>query len=150
MARHAHHSSPLLGQCWARTANAGPALNLHLFWCLVYAGHDLDIVPAVARHYTSSRITFCPQQALDVESVLLYCWTNIVDGGPTLNQHCFTVLCPVGHALSPMILYHIARKRETLAWCYCGVGPAFVTLAGIVSVSRVHWVFVFLWTWLHT
>ena len=25
--------------------------------------------------------------------------SNVVDGGPTLNQHCFNVLCPLGTQL---------------------------------------------------
>ena len=33
---------------------------------------------------------FCarpPQQAPDVDPMLFYCWSSIVDGGPTIKQH---------------------------------------------------------------
>ena len=28
-----------------------------------------------------------------LEPMLIYCWFSVVDGGPTLNQHWFRVLC---------------------------------------------------------
>ena len=28
---------------------------------------------------------------LDTETMLVYCWSNVADGGPTVNQHCFGI-----------------------------------------------------------
>ena len=30
---------------------------------------------------------FTAQQTRDVDSMLLYCWSSVADGGPTLKQH---------------------------------------------------------------
>ena len=32
------------------------------------------------------------------ETMLVYCWPNVCDAGPTLNQHCFNALCLLGWA----------------------------------------------------
>ena len=31
------------------------------------------------------------QQTRDVDPMLVWCWSGVEDGGPTLNQHCFNV-----------------------------------------------------------
>ena len=36
------------------------------------------------------------QQRRDVDSVLVYCWTNVADVGPTINKHWIDVLCLLG------------------------------------------------------
>ena len=33
------------------------------------------------------------QQTQDLEPTLIYCWSSVVDGGPTLQQHWFNVSC---------------------------------------------------------
>ena len=80
-----------------------------------------------------------------VSSIVDRRWTGVA----------FTALCLVGHVLSTVIPYHIARKRETLAWCWFSAGPAFMARhwSGIVTVSSrslstSFFCFVFLWTWL--
>ena len=34
----------------------------------------------------------------DVESMLVYRWSSVVDGGPTVNQHWFNVFCLLGQS----------------------------------------------------
>ena len=58
------------------------------------------------------------QQTQDVESMLVYCWSNVVDGGPTLNQYWFNVLCLLGYRV---VFQNNPVKRSdvtgnTLAW----------------------------------
>ena len=36
------------------------------------------------------------QQTRDIEAMLGQCWADVVDGGPTLNQHWFNVSCLLG------------------------------------------------------
>ena len=33
---------------------------------------------------------------LAIQQKLIYCWANVEDGGPTLNQHWFYVSCVLG------------------------------------------------------
>ena len=33
------------------------------------------------------------EQTRDIEPMLDQCWADVVDGGPTLNQHWFNVSC---------------------------------------------------------
>ena len=37
-----------------------------------------------------------PQQTRDIEPMLGQCWTDVVDGGPTLIQHCFNIPSNIG------------------------------------------------------
>ena len=39
------------------------------------------------------------QQTQDVESMLVWCWSNVVDGGPTSNEHWFNALCLLGYIM---------------------------------------------------
>ena len=41
------------------------------------------------------------QQTQDIETMLDQYWADVVDGGSTLNQHCFNVLCLLGGATNP-------------------------------------------------
>ena len=36
------------------------------------------------------------QQTRDIEPMLVYCWADVADGVPTLNQHWFNVSCLPG------------------------------------------------------
>ena len=37
-----------------------------------------------------------PQQTRDVDPMLVYCWSDVVDGGATLTQHWVNVSCLLG------------------------------------------------------
>ena len=47
------------------------------------------------------------QQTQDVETMLVQRWSNVVDGGAALNQHCFNLLCLLGYA------YYIFKTLST-------------------------------------
>ena len=36
------------------------------------------------------------RQTRDIESLLVQCWTSVVDGGPTLNQQWLNIWCFLG------------------------------------------------------
>ena len=46
---------------------------------------------AVAMVLTSHHIMPYPQQTRHVEPMLVQCWADVVDGGPTLTQNWFNV-----------------------------------------------------------
>ena len=120
VARHTQDSRLLLGQCWASAEDAGPALTLPRVGALCMLGKTRAgwPCPLVSGHRSGSRIILCLQQTQDVESVLLWRWSNVVDGRPALYQTCFTVLCLVCHIFSPVIPYPIAKTRKTLPRCF--------------------------------
>ena len=53
-----------------------------LYKCFVFAGYAIKIKNT--------------QQTQGVESMLVSRWSNVVDGGPTLDQPWFNVLCLLG------------------------------------------------------
>ena len=66
---------PALVQCWTTICDDGPALYLACFdWW--YLGHT---------HETRY-----------LESMLVWRWSNVVNGGPMLNQHWFNILYLLG------------------------------------------------------
>ena len=50
----------------------------------------------VDKLYHGNRFPTKPQQTPDIEQMLVQCWADVVDGGPTLNQHWFNVSCLLG------------------------------------------------------
>ena len=67
----------------------------------VFAAGGLCSHPSVRRHiskyWLARNVLFgrvgLSQLIRDVETMLVYCWASVVDGGPTINQHCFNVRC---------------------------------------------------------
>ena len=68
------------------------------------------------------RATSTYQQTQDVESMLVWRWSSVVDGGPTLNQSWFKVLCLLGswwthhESLQSIYLTLLAFKMQTHRW----------------------------------
>ena len=52
-----------------------------------------------------------PQQTCEIGPTLVYCWANVVDGGPTVNQRWADVSCLVGHMLSQASMSTVHRPR---------------------------------------
>ena len=62
-----------------------------LYKCFVFTGKlGLRRVYYILSSRTASSYVLVSfsQQARDIDSMLVYCWTDAVDGGPTVNQHC--------------------------------------------------------------
>ena len=56
--------------------------------------HDHDHVDMVTAMHRYAGDAPLPGTALHVVPVLFYCWTSIVDDGPTLKQLWVNLLCP--------------------------------------------------------
>ena len=50
----------------------------------------LDMIYRLLNSHIASQLT------RDIEPILAQCWVDVVDGGPTLNQHWFNVSCLLG------------------------------------------------------
>ena len=50
---------------------------------------------------TSYHLGMITLQIRNVETVLFQCWASVEDGGPTLKQHCFSVMCLLGKVYPP-------------------------------------------------
>ena len=46
--------------------------------------------------WSAAMLTECTQQTRDAGPMLVWCWANVVDGGPTSNQHWPSVSCLLG------------------------------------------------------
>ena len=56
--------------------------------------------PQYSLHHTSTTSSLA-QQTRYIEPILSQCWADVVDGGPTLRQHCwFNVLCMLDSILT--------------------------------------------------
>ena len=57
------------------------------------------------RHYCSVYMngTLRPQHTQDIDHVLVQCWPNVFDAGPTLNEHMDNVPCLLGRDRGPML-----------------------------------------------
>ena len=77
--------------------------------------HCLDHGTGVDHMMCSADLIQCnTQQTQDVESILVKRWSTVYDAGPTLNQHCFNVLCLLGSPYSvknnSIYLYYISQR----------------------------------------
>ena len=66
------------------------------------------------------------QRTQDVESMFVWRWSSVVDGGPTLNQHWFNVLCLLGWVFCP----NSGPTSQTLSqrWLRAQFLPQFLRL----------------------
>ena len=62
-------------------------------------------------------VSLATQQTRYINPLLVQCWTSVVDGGPTMDQHWFDVSCLLG------------SESETLTQCCFNVGPSFAARA---------------------
>ena len=53
-------------------------------------------------------------QTRDIEPLLVQCWSNVVDGGPTLNQQWLNVSCLLGKQVSPMCFQALECPLRTV------------------------------------
>ena len=47
----------------------------------------------VRRYSLETQVTYAPDEHVDIDPMLVYCWANVADAGPTLNQHWVDVSC---------------------------------------------------------
>ena len=64
------------------------------------------------------------QQTWEVGQALVYCWANVIDGGPTINQRNWaSVSCLLGssrtlHFGNPKLVLLFCLYAEIVCWCW--------------------------------
>ena len=117
-----------MADCWASEHAVCPALH-HLLVLVVAAGETTVFAwgTSSARVSTHSRtlslyhsavltdlalppvLPVSAQQTRDIKPMLVQCWSGVVDGGTTLNQHWFNASCLLGFDLFASTLNNIAN-----------------------------------------
>ena len=78
------------------------------------------------------------QQTQDVESMFVWRWSSVVDGGPTVNQHWFTVLCLLEGCEDPTTGFPIGPMSQVVIFSTKGC-PVGIQNGGEGGRSCVIW-----------
>ena len=75
------------------------------------------------------------QQTQDVEAMLVWRWSSVVDGGSTLNQHCFNVLCQLGWFNVSFLLGYEAEKQSDLSFSIATISETIILFKDTLTLS---------------
>ena len=90
-------------QCWASVVDGRPTLDQHR----VDVSSLLET--CTVEEYIVQKAKYVLTKTRVVDAMLFQCWANIVDGGPTLNQHSVNILCLL--SFSCKIITCLTRRR---------------------------------------
>ena len=77
-----------IGPTWSTLKQRWNNINATWYVCLMCSAIDGPSLQSFR-----NRKVPADTRVQDVESMLVLCWSNVVDGGPTVNQHWYNILC---------------------------------------------------------